>query len=439
MGNVPVQQAPDSFRDPDARVFIGKDTVYRLLTPEGQAIHEAVRESSLLVALDGKVIPCQLVDDTIHSPRLPFISYPYEWSFSMLEDAALLHLDIMEEALARGFILKDATPYNVQFIDCKPLFIDVTSFAPYEDGMPWQAYTQFCRMFLNPLLLHAATGLPLQPWVHGSGLSPRATARALPLLFTLRHLPGVMGHVMGQAALEALFSSAPNPRIQIPKKTLNRQLRGLRGFISRLKARHVNVDYTADHYTMAARDAKADFVHRVLARTRPKVVWDLGCNLGAYSKMAATYANLVVAMDVDSAIVDALYRSRPHNILPLVMDLFYPSPDMGWAQSEHMGLEQRGPCDLALALALIHHLRITGGIPLSHIVAWLSWISKAAVIEWVPKEDTRAQQLLAWREDVFDDYTEETLQAALVGGFGEHDAKPLPDSKRVMYYAWHHD
>jgi len=112
------------------------------------------------------LIPHIKIKDTkkfslIRPDFISFISYPYEWSFSMLKDAALATLQIQKTAMKYKMVLKDASAYNIQFVDAQPILIDTLSFEKYEPGAPWLAYQQFCKHFLAPLALIAYVNVEL--------------------------------------------------------------------------------------------------------------------------------------------------------------------------------------------------------------------------------------------------------------------------------------
>ena len=457
-----VRRDPGSFRDPASGVVLADDgRVYRYFSRELAAQFAALRDTGLLSDLveRGSVLestPVSVEDApelyrvapdvglVVEHPRVPFISYPYEWPLEMLRSAALLHLDLMQAALEKGFVLKDATPYNVQFVGTKAVMIDLGSFERYEEGAPWVGYSQFCRTFLNPLLLQASTGVPFQPWLRGSleGIEP---ARLSPLLPLRRKLsPGVFMDVVLQAwlARRARPSSdrPPSKPRPIPKAVITGLVNRLRKSVARLKRRGGKstwLDYEAKlPYGPEALARKDSLVEEALERSRPRMAWDLGCNTGKYSLIAARHAEYVVAIDYDEATVGALYeraKDEQANVLPLTIDFLNPSPSQGWAQSERQGLLERGGADFALCLALVHHLAIGGNVPLPRIVDWLAGLTRAGIVEFVPKGDPMVQTLLRTREDVFGDYSTEAFEAALSERFEIETKSELPGSERVLY------
>ncbi len=458
-----VQADPGSFRDPASGVLLGHNQVYRFFTSGHVADFEALVETGLLDSLvgSGAVIETKPLDIeeapepyraapevglVVEHPRIPFISYVYEWPFEMLRAAAIRSLEILQLALEKDLILKDATPYNVQFMGTNPLLIDVGSFERYQEGMPWIGYSQFCRTFLNPLLLQSITGIPFQMWMRSSldGIDPVHLNRLLPLRHKLRK--NVFIDVVLQAWLSRRFSSrsSKSPSLRersIPKGVItglvNRLKKSVAGLKRRGKVHSPWLDYEEHcHYEPEALQEKDRFVEEALARAKPEMVWDLGCNVGRYSIMAARYASFVVAMDSDEAAVGALYewiRDQHTNILPLTVDLMNPSPSQGWAQEERRGLDERGAAQFALCLALVHHLAISGNVPLQRIVEWLSTVAEAGVVEFVPKSDPMVQALLRTRHDISSGYTEAAFEEALRQHFRITDVARLSKSERVLY------
>lgn len=471
-----------SFRDPGGRVYTLKGRVYRVVSRyslddwrafSASPLFDELQRDGLLIATrpaPADLSPLPLDDPAgvvrLRSPqvvlehdRVPFVSYPYEWTFSMLRDAALLHLDLLQRALARDFVLKDASPYNVQFLGARPVFIDVLSFARYQPGDPWAGYNQFCKMMLYPLMLEAYKRVPFQPWLRSEleGLDPLTFSRLLGLRDLLR--PGVFAHVKLHAWLQKkMESERTSVRSEIKRAGLSRDallanIRGLRRLLARL-APHGAASHWVDYeqtctYDTAALAQKEDFVRRVvLSRdTRSgsrdeaaerRLVWDLGANVGHFSRLAAEHAATVVAFDTDAASIDRLYlalkKERRENILPLLINVANPSPDQGWRGRERRSLAARGKPDLVLALALVHHLRISANIPVAAFLDWLAELGAAAVVEFVSKDDPQTRRLLLNKDDTYDDYTREAFEAALRKLFCVEATLDLSGGTRVLYH-----
>jgi ribosomal protein L11 methylase PrmA len=444
---------PESFRDPDSRVFVRDGAVFRALSQAGLDDWEALAATPL--AADDRLIATEPaeVDElpeltgepaagALRHERIPFVSHPYEWPFSMLKDAALLQLALGREALRHDLTLKDASAYNVQWRGAQPVFIDVGSFERLRPGEPWAGYRQFCMLFLYPLMLQAYRGVPYHAWLRGSidGIAP-ADARAL----LPRRRRGVLTHAVLHARLEARYGDAREIKRDLKgagfrKELLDANLRKLEKLVRRLEYRPGRTAWTeygaTNTYTDDEARRKAEFVRAAAGRRPGGLTWDLGCNDGTYSRVAAEHADHVVAIDADHATVDGLYRALRGggNILPLVMSVTDPSPDLGWRGSERASLERRGTPDLVLALALVHHVTITGNVPVAQFLDWLRSLDSALVIEFPDREDAMVQKLLAGKTETANpDYERETFEGALGERFEVERTERL--GMRTLYEA----
>jgi SAM-dependent methyltransferase len=452
---------PGSFRDPESRVFYAGDEVYRALSPDGLSDFEALRDSGLLD--DERVVRTEQATDTaalrgllVHEPagvlrheRIPFVSYPYEWTFSMLKDAALVQLDLLLAALDRDLVLKDSTPYNVQFKGARPVFVDVGSFERLRDGEPWVGYRQFCMLYLYPLLLQAVKGVPFHPWLRGSidGITP-AQMRGL-LSFRDRFRRGLFTNVFLHARLEARYADRPEQTRQEVKRVFKKELivanvRKMRKLVQRLEWDPPEGVWTAygerNSYTDDDAKRKDDFVREV-ATSRPwNLVWDIGANNGRYSRIAAEGARTVVAVDADQGPVELLYRDLRQEgnerILPLTMNLADPSPGLGWRGLERRSMPDRGAPDLVLALALVHHVAISANVPVKELVDWLASLGSALVIEFPTREDPMVKKLLAPKRDgLHPDYELGFFERTLGEAFEVERSERLESGTRVLYHA----
>jgi SAM-dependent methyltransferase len=459
----PLEQG--SFRDWDSRVFYEDGRVLRALSETGLRDWTALAQSRLfdeavaageLVAtsrVEGIEIPAALREGAaavLEHERVPFVSYPYEWPFSMLRDAALLQLELLERALAEDLTLKDASSYNVQWRGSKPVFIDVGSFERLAEGEPWQGYRQFCMLFLNPLLLQAYKGIPFQPWLRGSlhGISP-SDARAL-MSFRDLFRKGVMTHVVLHARLERRHGATQRDikgelkRAGFRKELIAANVRGLRKLVRRLDWKPGGSEWSGYGLTTSYSEPdalrKEEFVREV-ARSRPwSLVWDIGCNEGRHARIAAENARYVLALDGDAAVVDRVYRAAlehgPENLLPLVADVTDPPPGLGWRGRERRRLEERGRPDLVLCLAVLHHVAISGNVPVPEFLSWLRELGTAVVIEFPTREDPRVQALLARkRPGAHPDYDLEPFERALEERFSVARREELASGTRVLYFA----
>lgn len=460
---------PGSFRDRDSRVVISGDAIYRALSPEGATDWAALSGSPLLAELtaSGRVVGTREVDASVlgesqdllptgvetvlEHDRVPFVSYPYEWTFSMLQDAAKLQLELGAEAIDAGLTLKDATPYNVQFIGSKPTFIDIGSFEEIPEGEPWIAYRQFCMLYLYPLLFQAHKDLPFHPWLRGSidGIQPIDAIKVFSLRDRLRR--GVFLHTSLHARLDRRANkSGPGSAEQnkttrqVKPKQLQAQLQSMNRLVSKLKWKTGETSWSGYRQSNTYSDdddrRKQAFVAEVAAAQKPALTWDMGCNDGAYSRIAAEHSDRVVAFDFDHATVESLYRSLREEgntkILPLVSNLADPSPALGWRGLERKTLADRGAPDLMLALALIHHVSISANIPIADFLQWARDLETTLVIEFPKRTDPMVRALLANKHDGANpDYEEGNFERELERRFKVERREELPSGDRVLFLA----
>ena len=428
-----------SFRDPAGRVFYRGGRVFRTVSARAADDFRAVWQTGFVqrLAAEGKVAGTRIAEEgeygqappdaacVLAHERIPFVSYPYEWCFAALQSAALLHLDVQIEALAAGVVLSDASAYNVQFNGARPVFIDVLSFRPYVEGAFWPGQRQFTEQFLVPLLLHSAAGIPHNEWYRGfqEGIPADCLLKVLPVrrLFSGRMLMYIALPVWFQARSARATDIAKLRELKLSRDRYRGMLRDLRDWIARLNPRARRSawrDYVSTcSYSDEESGHKREFVQRIVSERRPRVLWDLGCNTGAYARAALEAgAGYVVGFDMDHGALDAAYREAARNrrpFLPLVLDCTNPSPDQGWRQIERMGLQRRAGSDFVLALALVHHLAISRNVPFDQLVEWLAGLAPEGIVEFVPKDDPLVKSMLALREDIFQYYTRENFLSVL--------------------------
>jgi ribosomal protein L11 methylase PrmA len=446
-----------SFRDPAGFLFSREGVLYRQVNPAGLADYQLLTESGLYRELSeaGLLITHHEVEPAavgvapqcrvLRPERLEYISYPYEWCFSQLQDAALNTLDIQLRALARGMTLKDASAYNMQFHRGNCLMIDTLSFTTYRDGEPWIAYRQFCQHFLAPLLLASYRDCRLSGLlrVHLDGIPLDLASALLPRRSWLRY--GVLAHLHLHARAQRRYGDRQGAarQISISRTGLRAMLEGLRSLLAALRwqpgATEWGDYYAATNYSESAAADKQRLVSELLRQAaRPgELLLDLGANTGAYSRLAAAEGYTVVAQDVDPAAVETCYReSRRHGearLLPLLQDLTNPSPALGWSHTERQSLLQRGPAHTVMALALLHHLAIGNNVPLHRCADFFAALGNYLLIEFVPKSDSQVMRLLASREDIFPDYHEEGFEAAFESEFEVLRRTAVRDSERSLY------
>ena len=379
-----------------------------------------------------------------HDP-VPVISYPYEWTFSMLKAAASLQLHLVERAVSNGFTLKDASPYNIQFVDCQPVFIDIPSFEVLKQGEPWAGYRQFCEMFLFPLLLQSYKKCNFQPFMRASinGIDVQTAASIFG--FRDRFRKGVMSHVWLQSKLDRRYGgSSENVRSNLKSAGFNKELilvnvRKLQKLINKLEWQAAGSewgDYTEFHnYSDDDHVIKEEFIRTAIVDEKPATVWDIGCNTGQFSRIAAMECSQVLATDIDHVAVERLYLNpdTPANILALVQNVADPSPNWGWRNRERSDLQSRSRPDLVLCLALIHHVVITANIPLAEFIDWLAGMTEKLVIEYVSRKDDKVQTLLRNKEDKYKDYSRESLEMNLKRHFDIRRRQEVNNGDRSLY------
>lgn len=448
-----------SFRDPDSQVVHVDGRVLRRLSDKGRSDWESLSRTTFFeraVAARGLVATADVAAEDDHlgdgwaglveHERVPFITYPFEWTFGMLAAGAALHLELLRDALVEGITTKDGYAYNVQWRGVEPVFIDISSFTPYQGG-PWAGYRQFCETFLNPLMLQSFVGLDFHPLLRGrlEGIPVQHMRRLLSSRDLLR--PGVLRHVVLHALFERkAHGTTSSTRSALGEAGFGRDLviatvEKLLEVVRKLSWRPERSTWTSyaatNTYTADDRVRKLTFVDKVVSSTGPQLVWDLGCNDGTYARAAASHASQVVAMDADHATVELLYRSlrsaRVRNVLPLVVDLADPSPSLGWRNRERPGLLERTKPDLVLCLALVHHLVIAGNIPLSEVVEWLAELAPVALVEFVDRDDPMVVQLLANKSVDHADYSLARFQHEVAKHFDIEARQELSSGPRTLY------
>jgi SAM-dependent methyltransferase len=454
-----IQPEASSFRDKSGYIFYYENRVFRAIHSSYRSSFENLISSGLYQSLVSKklLLPHQISNDNklvslgedvykvIEVEKIPFISYPYEWSFMQLKQAALLTLQIQVEALKHGMTLKDGSAYNIQFLNGVPVFIDTLSFDAYEEGKPWVAYRQFCRHFLAPLALISKVNPDLRQLsqLHIDGVPLQLASSLLP--YKTRFSPFYQMHIHYHAKMEMKYSAdvkaSDKLKLKLSKSRLLAILNHLESGIRSMTLPEGKTEwsdyYNEFNYSDNAIAHKKILVKEWTEAVAPRIVWDLGCNTGMFSELIQSIAKEVVSFDIDYLAIEKFTRlvkeKKYKNILPLVMDLNNPSPAIGWANQERKSFVERGPADLLLALALIHHLSIGNNLPFSNVAELFSQLGSSLIIEFVPKTDEQAQRLLVTREDIFTDYHEEAFELAFSHHFNIINKLPVEGTERVLY------
>src|SRR3972149_4648543 len=449
---------PSSFRDPSGFLFTQEGVLYRQFNKPYQPDFYLLVGSGLYQRLvkEGLLVPFREVSSSlaqtseafkvIRPEPVPFVSYPDEWCFSELKDAALLTLKIQKIALEYGMNLKDASAYNIQFVKGKPVLIDHLSFEKHEEK-PWVAYRQFCQHFLAPLALASYNDIRLIQLmrVYIDGIPLDLAAKLLPKKALIR--PQLLAHLYLHAKSQQFFagrtqSGGMERAIKFRKSQLLGLVSGLEGAVRGLEWKPRGTEwaeyYENTNYSRGAFRNKTEIVDKFVRSTKPRIVWDLGANTGEFSRVAMKSSKLIVSSDIDPAAVELNYREEKskgeNRILPLVLDLTNPSSGIGWAGQERMSFAERGPADTVMALALVHHLAISNNLPFTKIAEFMAEICREyLIIEFVPKEDSQVQRLLTTREDIFDHYTQGDFEKEFGKLFTVTGKEPVKGSKRTVY------
>lgn len=446
-----------SFKDPSGFIFIENNNLYRQINKCYQTDYDFLLSSGLYDALIKKnylvahneVELNKKTDNNfykfIQPEKVDFISYAYEWSFSQLKDAALLTLEIQKLALSHGMILKDATNFNVQFSNGKPIFIDTLSFQKYEVNTPWCAYKQFCQHFLAPIALMCYTDIRLNQLLKNNidGIPLDLACKLLPTKakLNLGLLTNLFWHSDAQKKYENKDLNLQKQTPKLSSFALSALIDSLTDCINSLKLPQVDTEwgsyYSNTNYTDKAFLSKKEIISKYIDIINPKTVWDIGANRGDFSRLASSRNIQTISFDIDPIAVEKNYLSSKYNgeksILPLVMDLTNPTPDIGFMNDERSSLIKRANADLTLALALIHHLAISNNLPFDNIANFFSNLSDSLIIEFIPKEDSKVQTLLASREDIFPNYNENSFKGSFTNYFKIIKEEKVVDSKRILY------
>ena len=445
-----------SFRDPSGFIFYHEGICYRQINPVYKECYDYFLESGLYQKLVNEklLIPHETVSSshlpfsggylTIRPEPIPFISYPYEWCFTQFKKAALATLDILKHALDHNMILKDANAYNIQFNNGQPLLIDTLSFEKYKEGETWAGYKQFCENFLGPLALMSykdiRLGRMLREYIEGipldliSSLLPKKTYLNFHLIIHI-HL-----HARYQKDYSRKESSAVKSKA-VSKKSLLGLINSLESSIKKMYWNPSKSEW-GDYYSDCPHipkflGEKINLVAGYLDFLKPKAIWDLGANTGVFSRISSSRGISTISMDIDPGCVETSYlqalEKGEKNLLPIWVDLNNPSPGIGWDNKERMSLQERGPVDTILVLALIHHLAISNNVPLANIARFFSNICQSLIIEFIPKSDSMVQKLLASRKDIFPGYNQSEFEKEFQSFFKIIRSDQVGASNRILY------
>ena len=450
-----------TFRDPAGSLSFEGDQVIRRIDASARAAVLDLLDSPFCVSLQqrGDLIGAEVEDSKPHlclrHPRIPIPTYPWEWTPSQWLAAAELTLNLCEQALADGWILKDATPLNVLFTGTRPIFVDILSFERRDKHSSiWLAYGQYVRTFLLPLLMNRMLSWPLAlSLLKRDGYEPADCYAALGWgnrlgrdAFWPITLPTLLDR-RKQAERQAKKRPARTADPDLTAHVLRRTLNDLRKRTRRALAKSTSSEWsdytgTLTHYTAEQSRQKLDWVRRAIETSQPAHtpfrVLDIGANTGEFSALAAGMGAEVVALERDMASADRLHRmaqQRSLSIQTIHADIARPTPAVGWENSESVALLPRlqGQFDLVLMLAVIHHIVLMEQIPLPAILALCHRLTRGRlVIEWVPVEDPMFQSLVRGRDALYGSLHEDDLLAACAGRFDVRERQPL-ENGRILF------
>lgn len=447
------QNHPASFRDNNGYVFLEGEVVFRQINHTYQPDYEHLQQSGLLKAL---VKNCLLVDHkeveshnkkaykVIRPDPIPFITYPYEWSFSQLKEAALLTLKVQQMAFEHGMTLKDASAFNVQFIGQKPIFIDTLSFRKVQQGEPWAAYRQFCQHFLAPLAIMSYTGTPISKlmFAYLDGI-PLATAVALlPWQAKLNFGLGLHLFLHHKVEQKSVSSKKQKQYKPLSRNSAVHLADSLQSTIKKLSWKSPETlwgDYYSNtNYTPAALAHKEQLVRKHLGSATGNVILDIGANNTHFSAVAAAFASHVIAIDSDAVAIEhgflQLQQMQQDKVIPLLVDITNPTPAVGWNNTERGAFFDRVRPDTILALAIIHHLVLSNNLTLNMLATFLSSKCRYLIIEFVPSSDSQVQEMLQTRQEQLFDYTLDAFHLAFSEKFHILAQERIAQSERSIYY-----
>ncbi len=448
-----------SYKDPSGFIFSQNGLVYRQINKNYRADFDLLINSGLYESLvkSHYLVPHEEISlskfetsgeayKIIKPQVIPFISYPNEWCFSMLKDAALLTLSIQKKAISCGMSLKDSSIYNVQFLNGKATLIDTLSFEKYQEGKPWIAYKQFIEHFLGPLALMAYSDIRLNSLFisYTDGVPVGLISHLLPI--RAKFNPMLLLHIFAHSASQRKNADKKLNKKQIQQSFGRSAMMGLidslEFAVRKFKLSHKETEWgdyyeSNNNYRSTSQAHKEKLVREFVGLAKPKMTWDLGANTGRFSRIAASGNSKVISFDIDHGALEQNYKevlmNKDKNILPLFSDLTNPTPAIGWANQERLSLLDRGPSDLIMALALVHHLAIGKNIPMDYIAELFANQCQFCMVEFIPKEDSQVKKLLMNREDIFPEYSKSGFEKTFKKYFKIKKSTDIKGSKRVLY------
>lgn len=446
-----------SFRDSSGNIFLDNENqLLRKINPIYFKQFKALNKSSFYTKIIEKqfLIPHEIVEENaseivIKPTIIPFFTYPYEWSFSQYKHAALQTLKIQKMALENGFSLKDASAFNITFYKSKPILIDTLSFDFYEEDEPWRAYKQFISHFFGPLVLSKYLGTEyLKSLQHKiDGYSIEDIAKILP--FSSKLNPIVYTNIHLLAKYDKKYDGVKakgNKKVKISKKSQLNIIESLYNYIKKLEISETsewNNYYDLKNYNDTSFQLKKEVLKNWIPKIKGTKIVDFGGNDGTFSRIFDNDELDFLVLDIDANAVDQNYKkvltNKENYILPIVMDILSPSPAIGFENKERFSFLDRlkkHEIDVSLALALIHHITLTGNIPFEMSAAFFSTYSPYLIIEFPDREDSWVQFILESKHDFksyFNDYTLANFELQYSKYFDIMEKVKIENTERTLF------
>lgn len=452
---------PGSFRDPSGQIYKYNNRIIRVVKEFGKRKYEYIKDKGLIeesiknnflintneITSEFKDLKSKDFCYFLEHEKLDYISYPYEWGFYQLKDAALHHLNFQIFLLERDAVLIDSSAFNIQFKDNKPIFIDVLSIDKYNEGEYWKGHAQFLQQFLNPLLLRSLKGISFNDWYKGNldGIKTSDLNNLLSLKDKISF--NVFFSVVLLSRLDKQNTQNPtsalkkvNKKRPLSKNAYKGLLLQLKNWIKKLKPlekKTVWDSYSSSNtYDKEQENKKIQVIKNFAKKIRPNLMADIGCNDGLYSfESLKSGCKKVIGFDIDINAIDRAYNNslkQDLNFLPLYFNATNPSTRLGWYEKERESFIDRLNFDAVIALAFEHHLALAQNIPLEEVISWIMNIGKNGLIEYVDKTDETVKKMLSIKGDIFPTYNQENFEKNILLN-GKILNKTILSKTRVLY------
>uniref|UniRef100_UPI004047558C hypothetical protein n=1 Tax=Algoriphagus sp. TaxID=1872435 RepID=UPI004047558C len=446
-----MNKEPSSFRDPDSFLEFDTKFYYRKISINYLPQYLHFKESGLKdrLILESYILPFEqlinekpsvgFANEVLRTEKIPFVSYPYEWSFSQLKTAALLTLKINLIALEYGMILKDSSAYNIQFIGSKAIFIDIASFEIYKKDSGWIGYHQFCKHFLAPLLLSSYKDVRLTKLllVNLDGIDLLFTRKLLPLRSFFNS--GVFLHLVLNSI--GIKSKINNKTVKLKENALRSIFIHLTSTIKNLKIENKDSEwvnyYNQANYSEAGLLQKTKIIESFIERLNIKTALDIGANDGKFSILLSKKSIYTVSIDIDELAIEQNFinanKNDNANLLSLHLNFANPTPSIGWDNTERKSFFERGNFDIILALAVIHHFVITYDLTFEMIAERFSKLGNYLIIEFPFPDDEKVEIISRTKQVQFSKYNIENFKSAFEKYFNELHSEYVDANNRIIF------